>query len=68
MNKGKYKECKEPEVLLTDVNGLCTMLKVGKGKAMEIAKLAEARVDLSSSKLARFHVEKIRSYIEEHTF
>ncbi len=68
MNRGKYKESQDYEILTTDIDGLCKMLSLGKQTALKIAKLAEAQVELPFTKLKRYNIEKIRRYIMENSF
>lgn len=68
MNQRKYKDLKVNEILITDVDGLCKMLSMGKVTALKVAELAGARVHLPSSKTVRFSVKKIRDYIDRQTY
>lgn len=67
MKQRKYRESDKNEILITDIEGLCKMLSVGKQTALMIAELAEARVELPFTKLRRFNVEKIKLYISENS-
>lgn len=68
MNQRKYKDLKVNEILITDIDGLCKMLSIGKMTALKVAELAEARVELPSAKTARYNIDKIREYVNHHTF
>lgn len=56
------------ENLLLDLDGIAQILSVGKNQAKKIAELAGARVVLPSAKTARYNVDKIREYINSHSY
>lgn len=68
MNQRKYKESDKNEILITDIDGLCEMLSMGKQTALIIAQRAEARVELPFTKLKRYNIEKIKLYISENSY
>lgn len=68
MNKRKFNNFDENEILITDIAGLCKMLSVGKSTAKKIADLAEANVNLPFTKLTRYNVEKIKDFIKQNSF
>lgn len=68
MNRRKFKDIEIDEILITDIDGLCKMLSMGKQTALKIAQLAEAQVQLPFTKLKRYNIDKVRAFISENSF
>lgn len=68
MKQRKFKEVQANEILITDIDGLCKMLSMGKQTALKIAQLAEAQVQLPFTKLKRYNIDKVKDYISENSF